>query len=163
MFKRMHNLNLKPNATQGEIEVGDYVLVEKPHIKGKLEYKMDGPFEVINKAREEATVRSLIGKKREKRVRFDRLSKFKHDNMITDPKVVVMKKGEEFNVEKIIRYIGDITKPKTLRFEVQWEGYPNSEDNTLEPIQHLKKNSIFIDFCKTHKNKRIQQLVQEKI
>jgi len=122
---------------------------------------MEGPFEVVDKAREEATVRNLTGQKRDRRVRFDRLSKFKHDNMITDPKDIVMKKREEFNVEKIIRFTGDISKPKTLRFEVQWEDYPNPEDNTFEPIQHLKKNSVFIDFCKSHTNKDIRKLVSE--
>jgi transposase InsO family protein len=159
MLKKMEKLSLKPKPSQEEIQIGDYVLVEKPHVTGKLEYKMDGPFLVIDKAREEATVQNLTGQKRNKRVRFDRLSKFKHDNIITDPTVIAMNKKEEFIVEKIIRFKGDVTKPKTLKFEVQWEGYPNAEDNTFEPIQHLKKNSVFIDFCKTHKNKHIRKLV----
>ena len=94
-------------------------------------------------------------------MRFDRLSKFKFDESTTDPKALVIKKGDEYNVEKIIRFTGDISKPKTLRFEVQWEDYPNPEDNTFEPISHLKKNSVFIDYCKSHTNKDIRKLVSE--
>ena len=159
MSKRIEKLNLKPNPTQEKIEIGDYVLVENPHSTGKLEYKMEGPFRVVDLDREEATVQNLTGQKRERRVRFDRLSKFKQDH--SNQKDIVMMEKDEYNVEKIIRFIGNVKKPKTLKFEVQWEGYPNSEDNTFEPIQHLKKNSIFIDFCKSHTNKDIRKLVSE--
>jgi transposase InsO family protein len=162
MFQRIHTQSLQRNPTQAEIQIGDYVLLERPQGAGKLEYKMEGPFEVIDKAREEATVRSLTGHRRTRRVRFDKVSKFKYDNMKIDPKNIALKNDKEYNVDEIVRYVGDLKKPNTLKFEVKWEGYPNSEDNTLEPIHHLRKNSIFIDYCKAHKKKEIRQLVLEK-
>ena len=48
--------------------------------------------------------------------------------MKTDPKNIVLKNGKEYNVDKIIRCVGDLKKPTSLKFEVKWEGYPNPED-----------------------------------
>ena len=56
---------------------------------------------------------------------------------------------EEYEVEKIVRYVGKGKK----KVEVKWKGYDEGE-NTIEPlsvIQNTEAYSIFLNSCKKKK------------
>jgi hypothetical protein len=52
---------------------------------------------------------------------------------------------EEFIVEKIVSYIGNVKNPHTLLFTVKWVGYP-SYQNTMKPFKNLKDCIIFQEY-----------------
>jgi hypothetical protein len=56
----------------------------------------------------------------------------------------------EFVVEKIISYEGNVEFPKKMRFRIRWKGY-SSEDDTMEPIENLIGCIVFIKYINDNK------------
>lgn len=61
----------------------------------------------------------------------------------------------EFVVQKIISYEGNVEFPKKMRFRIRWKGY-SSKDDTMEPIKNLIGCHIFIKYI--NDNKKLHKL-----
>ena len=61
---------------------------------------------------------------------------------------------EEFLVESILKHRGDSKRKTSLEFLVKWLGY-SDEENTWEPYNNLKDNSVLHDYLRKNKLEKL--------
>jgi len=83
------------------------------------------------------------------------LKTYEHDPEHTDPRQVALTDKQQFTVEEIRRHFGTPYDKANFRFEVKWEGYPESENTIVywcelihnEKLHHyLRKTPKFLSF-----------------
>ena len=128
-----------------DIQVGSYVWLNRKNIKttrplAKLDYKKYGPFEVIEEINENAfrlklplSLSKIHNVFHVSLLELVKNDPFPQRKILPEPPIII--EGEdEYEVDEIL----DSRRfNRTLKYLVSWKGY-GPEDNTWEPIQHLK-------------------------
>lgn len=140
-----------------EYKVGDKVYVEASNISSmhptkKLDNKRFGPFEIIENIGSSLYRLKLPGTWsihpvfNESLLTPDHPPEFPSQDKPPPPPSIENSEGNlEYNIEEIV----DSRVDKKGRFEylIKWKGYP-SEENTWEPIRHLKNSQkTLVDYC----------------
>jgi transposase InsO family protein len=142
MQRQLQRLHSRPEFPS---KIGDYVLADhmngKPH---KLANNKIGPYKLVELNNGQATIEDVVHKKQRK-LHTSNLVPFRYDNRMTNPMVIAAKEKDYYIVERIITH--KVMKKKTM-FQVKWVGYEEPKDITWEPIENLKNNIIFHNYCK---------------
>ena len=139
---RMHMAQQPPGAIT-TFAVGSYVLVSynpqsmngKPPTK--FHPRLKGPYLVANVRGDIYACRNLMTEDLED-YHVTRLREFRYDERFVDPRDIALRDRDEYFVEKILAYRGDIGRLKTLAFLVKWRGYDESF-NSWEPWKNLRE------------------------
>jgi transposase InsO family protein len=156
------SLRKSKKLIQPEIQIGDYVLLERPTSKPKLQLPRTGPYIVTKTARDEVTVETSNGRSR--RARITQVIPYKYDPMSsTTPQTSQAKDAKLYTVEKIVsfRKLANKKGKNAYVFVVKWLGYDHS-DNTEEPYSGLRNNSVWREWATKHKKHEIRQLAPKE-
>jgi hypothetical protein len=156
------SLRKSKKLIQPEIQIGDYVLLERPTSKPKLQLPRAGPYIVTKTARDEVTVETSNGRSR--RARITQVIPYKYDPMSsTTPQTSQAKDAKLYTVEKIVsfRKLANKKGKNAYVFVVKWLGYDHS-DNTEEPYSGLRNNSVWREWATKHKKHEIRQLAPKE-
>jgi transposase InsO family protein len=140
-----HIVERRPTEKLTEHPIGSYVLEEyadnllrRGPAKGGKSYPiLHGPVQVIGRNGNTYTVRNLITLK-DHETTVNRLKPYLYDAMRQDPKDAALRDENEFEVEEILKHVGDKAKRTEMMFLVKWKGYPLPEDNSWEPWKNLR-------------------------
>ena len=158
----LHLLNYP--ATQTELEVGSYVLVEYKNTfrrgpKSKLLPFLKGPYQIDSKDRSKYFLKDLITLK-VKPYHIKRLTPYNFDPTKWDPLQVALRdSGDLFQVKRISDIKDNPKGPKNqLFFKVHWVGY-SEQEATFEPWANITANIKLHDFFRSHKLKQVRDLL----
>jgi hypothetical protein len=124
-------------------DVGSYVLItynpQKMNAKPptKLHPRLKGPYLVANIQKDTYSCQNLVTDEIED-YHVTRLREFRYDERYVDPRDIALRDRDEFYVEKILAHHGDISRLKTLSFQVKWRGFDESF-NSWEPWKNLRE------------------------
>lgn len=147
LVKDTDHLNSRSIKHVTEFPDNSYVLVSYPNrTPDKITTRWRGPFQVIRREGTKYTVQHLLNYK-QTQVHVSRLKIFNHSPKHTDPREVAMKDEGEFEIEHIVRHIGDTNAKMKMQFEVKWVGYDSSE-NTWEMWKDLRDTQQLHDYLR---------------
>jgi len=151
--------------------LGSFVMLKVDNAKrnraeDKLSPRWTGPYRVIAMSHQGHRYEiEEIHSGTVRKVHVTELKKFLYDPA-TDPTIDAIARADHYIVESIVGHRKRLIPSSTPKgqnksvyeFHVHWEGYPPS-DRTWEPIQNLRVNSIFHDYCEKH---RLTSLIPKK-
>ena len=163
----VEHLQSKPNKPT-VFEDQSLVLVAYPitrmgqHPPTKLHTKWRGPLKVVGRNIDEYQIENLNTHVIEK-VHVSRLKQFEHDERI-NPVHISYNDNDEFVIEEVLDVRGDKKGTREqIEFLIKWEGYDNSQNTWEKASNHsLMKVQKVIDFCVTHKLKRLIPVALKK-
>ena len=147
----LRNNRILDSELQNRYQPGDLILFnpkENPFSMrdSKLSPKFLGPYVVISQHKNDITCKHVTLNTRSV-LHTSRVHPF--FGTLDEAKRISMVDKEEFIVEEILAHRGNIQRKTSLEFLVRWLGY-ELEDNTYEPWNNLKDNSILHDYLRKH-------------
>ncbi len=148
---RLYNQSMQTTNTH-DIKPGDYVLVSYPGSPpSKLSPMFRGPMIVLDKIRDDGYLCQDIVTQKQLEISKNRIKKFSlpRDFNHNLAQTLAAADHEEFVVEEVLDYKGNIKNKKSLKFLIKWLGYDLTE-STWEPWASVKKLSALDDFLRKH-------------
>ena len=149
--RNARHTRMSPSEIVTEYPVNSFVLVEYPgnalglrKAPSKLHTNLKGPMRVLRVRGATYDVLDLTTNK-ESSVNVTRLRPYHHDANLQDPRQVAARDQQLFVVEKIVDMKGNKGKMDSLRFQVRWLGYEESDD-TWESYSALKDNALLHEY-----------------
>jgi hypothetical protein len=119
-----------------------YVLLSYPtRPPTKLLMEWRGPFKVLSHHGSRYEIRNLVTMK-SMEVHISRLKAFHYDENKIDPRSIANQEAQVYDVKCIHKHIGNTKKVSTLKFFVEWVGFPDHEDYTWIDWKELRTNII---------------------
>ena len=112
----------------------------------KLQPKFLGPYTVIRQTRNDVKCKHVTSNIQ---YTFHSSRVYPFFGSIQDAKRAAIVDDDEYTVEAILQHQGNTQRKTSMRFLVKWLGY-SDDDNTWEPYQNLKDNSILHQYLDDH-------------
>jgi transposase InsO family protein len=147
-----------------EFLIGSYVLVayrESPNHRPphKLLTRWRGPLRVVNHVGSTYSLQNLVNNKLED-IHVTQLKPFRHDTLVTDPRLIANKDFQAWDIEAILDHRGDIKKRDTLEFLVHWAGYPAADAN-WQPWKNVRLTGKLLTYLQEHRG--LKSLINKRI